>query len=198
MNADTGARPSKIKWLVVGGLLAAAGYVLFQTRRQVVPALNALEAWVSEAGMLGPIILILVIGVWLALLLPAPLVLGIAGTAYAHNPLLAVLVSLLGVGLAQCSGFLLTRFYLRESVSNKLGHRVWFQKLSQTVDKNGARGVFVIRILPVFPNTLCNYALGLTNISFGPYILASMAGSLPLVTVLVLGTSGFIYLMEST
>ena len=73
-----------------------------------------------------------------------------------------------------------------------------FQKLSQTVDKNGARGVFVIRILPVFPNTLCNYALGLTNISFGPYILASMAGSLPLVTVLVLGTSGFIYLMEST
>lgn len=198
MNADTGARPSKIKWLVVGCLLAAAGYVLFQTRRQVVPALNALEAWVSEAGMLGPIILILVIGVWLALLLPAPLVLGIAGTAYAHNPLLAVLVSLLGVGLAQCSGFLLTRFYLRESVSNKLGHRVWFQKLSQTVDKNGARGVFVIRILPVFPNTLCNYALGLTNISFGPYILASMAGSLPLVTVLVLGTSGFIYLMEST
>ena len=117
MNADTGARPSKIKWLVVGCLLAAAGYVLFQTRRQVVPALNALEAWVSEAGMLGPIILILVIGVWLALLLPAPLVLGIAGTAYAHNPLLAVLVSLLGVGLAQCSGFLLTRFYLRESVS---------------------------------------------------------------------------------
>ena len=198
MNADMGARPSKIKWLVVGGLLAAAGYVLFHMRRQVVPALNALEAWVSEAGMLGPIILILVIGVWLALLLPAPLVLGIAGTAYAHNPLLAVLVSLLGVGLAQCSGFLLTRFYLRESVSKKLGHRVWFQKLSQTVDKNGARGVFVIRILPVFPNTLCNYALGLTNISFGPYILASLAGSLPLVTVLVLGTSGFIYLMEST
>ena len=198
MNADTGARPSKIKWLVVGCLLAAAGYVLFQTRRQVVPALNALEAWVSEAGMLGPIILILVIGVWLALLLPAPLVLGIAGTAYAHNPLLAVLVSLLGVGLAQCSGFLLTRFYLRESVSNKLGHRVWFQKLSQTVDKSGARGVFVIRILPVFPNTLCNYALGLTNIAFGPYLLASMAGSLPLVTVLVLGTSGFIHLMEST
>jgi len=198
MNADMGARPSKIKWLVVGCLLAAAGYVLFHMRRQVVPALNALEAWVSEAGMLGPIILILVIGVWLALLLPAPLVLGIAGTAYAHNPLLAVLVSLLGVGLAQCSGFLLTRFYLRESVSKKLGHRVWFQKLSQTVDKNGARGVFVIRILPVFPNTLCNYALGLTNISFGPYILASLAGSLPLVTVLVLGTSGFIYLMEST
>jgi uncharacterized membrane protein YdjX (TVP38/TMEM64 family) len=198
MNADTGARPSKIKWLVVGCLLAATGYLLFQMRRQVVPALNALEAWVSQAGMLGPILLILVIGVWLALLLPAPLVLGIAGTAYAHNPLLAVLVSSLGVGVAQCSGFLLTRFYLRESVSNKLGHRVWFQKLSQTVDKSGARGVFVIRILPVFPNTLCNYALGLTNIAFGPYLLASVAGSLPLVTVLVLGTSGLIHLMEST
>ena len=41
MNADTGARPSKIKWLVVGCLLAAAGYVLFQTRRQVVPAITA-------------------------------------------------------------------------------------------------------------------------------------------------------------
>lgn len=198
MDANKGARPSKIKWLVLGSLLAAAGYILFQMRRKVVPALNALETWVSEAGMLGPVILILVIGVWLALLLPAPLVLGIAGTAYAHNPILAVMVSLLGVGVAQCTGFLLTRFYLRESVYGKLGHRVLFQKLSQTVDKSGARGVFVIRLLPVFPNTLCNYALGLTNVSFGPYLLASVAGSLPLVTVLVLGTSGFIHLMEST
>ena len=197
MDANTGARPSKIKWLVLGCLLAATGYLLFQMRRQVVPALNILETWVSQAGILAPVILILVIGVWLVLLLPAPLVLGIAGTAYAHNPLLAVLISLVGVGVAQCTGFLLTRFYLRESVYNKLGHRVWYQKLSQTVDKNGARGVLIIRLLPFFPNTLCNYALGLTNISFGPYLLASLAGSLPLVTVLVLGTSGFIHLLES-
>ena len=198
MDAQTRGKPSKIKWLMIGCLLVVAGYVLYHMRRQVVPALNALEAWVAEAGVMGPIVLILVIGVWLALLLPAPLVLGLTGTAYAHNPLLAIMVSALGVGLAQCTGFLLTRFYLRDTVSQKLGHQAWFRKLSDTVEKNGARGVFIIRILPVFPNILCNYSLGLTNISFGPYILASVAGSLPLVTVLVLGTSGFIYLMEGS
>ena len=99
-------------------------------------------------------------------------------------------------GPAVIVSFFLARFWVRDAVLGRIGHRVWFQKLAQQVEKKGAKGVFVVRILPVFPNTLCNYAFGLTKIPLVPYLLASWAGSLPLVTVLVLGTSGFIQFME--
>jgi uncharacterized membrane protein YdjX (TVP38/TMEM64 family) len=188
--------PRKKTWLWMVPLLAIAGVVIFQMRRQIVPTLNALETLVGQAGYFGPVLLVLVMGLWLTLLLPAPLILGLAGTVYAHSPFLAVLVSSMGVALAQCSAFILARFYFRQAVLNKLGHQLWFRKLDEQVEEKGAKGVVLIRVLPVFPNTLCNYAFGLTKISFGPYILASWAGSLPLVTVLVLGTSGFIQFME--
>jgi uncharacterized membrane protein YdjX (TVP38/TMEM64 family) len=188
--------PRKKTWLWAVPSLLIAAVVVFQMRRQIVPALNAVEVMVGKAGIFGPILLVLVIGLWLTFLLPAPLILGLAGTVYAHSPVLAVVVSSLGVGVAQCAAFILARFYFRKAVLGKLGHQPWFRKLDQKVDEKGAKGVFVIRILPVFPNTLCNYAFGLTKIRFGPYLLASWAGSLPLVTLLVLGTSGFILFLE--
>ena len=196
MTADTMGIPRKTSYRFYIPILIIIAVVMFQMRNQVIPTLNALEGLVAQAGIFGPIILVLVIGVWLTLLLPGPLILGLAGTAYAHSPLLAILLSSLGVSLAQCMVFLLARFWVRDAVLGRIGHRVWFQKLAQQVEKKGAKGVFVVRILPVFPNTLCNYAFGLTKIPLVPYLLASWAGSLPLVTVLVLGTSGFIQFME--
>ena len=47
--------------------------------------------------------------------------------------------------------------------------------------------VLLLRLSPVFPFTVLNYALGLTRIGFWPAVLASWLGMLP-------GTILFIYL----
>jgi uncharacterized membrane protein YdjX (TVP38/TMEM64 family) len=39
--------------------------------------------------------------------------------------------------------------------------------------------VFLTRLSPVFPFTLLNYLLGLTNVTTAAYVLANLAGMLP-------------------
>jgi uncharacterized membrane protein YdjX (TVP38/TMEM64 family) len=44
----------------------------------------------------------------------------------------------------------------------------------------GWRMVAVLRLVPVIPHSLTNYALGLTGVRLGPYALGSLLGQLPL------------------
>jgi uncharacterized membrane protein YdjX (TVP38/TMEM64 family) len=39
--------------------------------------------------------------------------------------------------------------------------------------------IVLLRLSPVFPFNFLNYALGLTNVSFGKYAFASLIGMLP-------------------
>lgn len=186
----------KARWLWMLALAVGALALLLSLRSQIAPALETLEALVRQAGALGPFILVLATAAWITMLLPGPLILGLSSTIYAHDPVLAITISSLGIALAQGTAFLLARFSMRRAVLDKLGHQPWFSWLDRKVEEKGAKGVFVIRMLPVFPNTLANYGFGLTKIAFWPYLLASWAGSLPLIALMVLGTTGLIQVLK--
>ncbi|HEX3883289.1 MAG TPA: VTT domain-containing protein [Stellaceae bacterium] len=48
------------------------------------------------------------------------------------------------------------------------------------VERGGWRAVAMIRLIPVIPHSLTNYALGLTRLGLVPYALGSFLGQLPL------------------
>lgn len=47
-------------------------------------------------------------------------------------------------------------------------------------ERGGWRAVAALRLIPVFPHSLANYALGLTRIGFWPYAIGSLLGQLPM------------------
>jgi len=47
-------------------------------------------------------------------------------------------------------------------------------------ERGGWRAVTALRLIPVIPHSLSNYALGLTRIRLGPYALGSFLGQLPM------------------
>jgi len=58
-------------------------------------------------------------------------------------------------------------------------------------ERGGWRAVATLRIIPVIPHTLSNYALGLTRIDLGAYALGSLLGQLPMtVTCAAAGAAG--------
>ncbi len=182
-------------WFLLG--LAAAAVVLFLMRGQVAPMLAWLEQAVARAGPWGPPLFVLATAGWATLLLPGPLILALAGTLYSHQPLLAVAVVSGGFTVSQAVAFQLARTLFRDRVVNTVGEKPWFQWLEQRVEQGGARAVFFIRCLPFFPNSLANYGFGLTRVSFWPYLLASWAGTLPLLFIYILGTAGFVHLLRA-
>jgi uncharacterized membrane protein YdjX (TVP38/TMEM64 family) len=59
------------------------------------------------------------------------------------------------------------------------------------VECGGWRAVALLRLIPIMPHSLANYALGLTRIPLGTYAFGSLIGQLPMTIVYVdLGAAG--------
>ena len=52
--------------------------------------------------------------------------------------------------------------------------------LLQRAERGGWRMVAVVRLVPIIPHSLTNYALGLTRVRLGAYAIGSLLGQLPL------------------
>lgn len=191
-NAD---RTLSLALYVFFGVAVLASGVFF--RDSLIAALYSLETTVERLDYWGPILVTLVASLWAVLCLPGPVILGFIGTVYSNSPWLGLFIAVLADSVAEVVGFLVARHFGREPVSRWLEKKPWFQWLEEQAHTRGAYGVFVIRMMPFFPNSLANYALGLSALRFWPYIIASILGSIPNLAVYIFGTAGAIHLVRT-
>jgi uncharacterized membrane protein YdjX (TVP38/TMEM64 family) len=66
-----------------------------------------------------------------------------------------------------------------------------FGPILRRAEDGGWRSVAALRLIPVVPHSLANYALGVTRLPIGQYALGSLLGQLPMTVAYVeLGTAG--------
>jgi uncharacterized membrane protein YdjX (TVP38/TMEM64 family)/rhodanese-related sulfurtransferase len=135
----------------------------------------ALEAWVRDAGPVAPLLFILIYALATVLFLPGS-VLTLAGGAL-FGPILGTFYNLTGATLGATLAFLIARYLAADWVANKTGGRV--KQLINGVEGEGWRFVAFVRLVPLFPFNLLNYALGLTRLRLLHYILATCLFMLP-------------------
>lgn len=135
----------------------------------------ALEAWVTSAGVAGPLLFMGLYALATVFFLPGS-VLTLAGGAL-FGPVWGTLWSLTGAALGAALAFLVARHLGAEWVERRAGPRLI--RLSDRVAAEGWRFVAFVRLVPLFPFNLLNYALGLTRIRFPAYLLASWVFMLP-------------------
>jgi uncharacterized membrane protein YdjX (TVP38/TMEM64 family) len=144
--------------------------------REALGQLPHFVAWVDGLGAWGPAVFILgyavaVIGLvsGAALTLAGGAIFGLAeGTAYVF----------VGATLGASGAFLVARHLARGLVERRVQGDPRFAAIDHAVGREGRRIVFLLRLVPFLPFVLLNYALGLTRVRFGDYVLAS-AGMLP-------------------
>ena len=135
----------------------------------------ALQAWVEGAGAAGPVLFMGLYAVATVLFLPGA-VLTLAGGAL-FGPLWGTLWNLTGATVGAALAFLIARHLGADWVARRAGPRL--QRLNEGVASEGWRFVAFVRLVPLFPFNLLNYALGLTRISFVTYLLATWVFMLP-------------------
>ena len=144
---------------------------------------NTLQ-WVNGLGALGGVVFIgIYILATLAFLPAAVLTLG-AGVIF--GVIWGSLYVFIGATLGAVAAFLVGRYVARGWVKEKISSYKKFANIDQAVSKEGLKIVFLIRLSPLFPFNLLNYALGVTSVSFKDYFLASF-GMIP-------GTIMYVYL----
>lgn len=155
--------------------------VLFPVNRW---ALDLIE-WVRGSGALGTIIFSLVYVLATVLMLPGSVL--TAGAGFIYGPLRGLLlISPVSVGAALLA-FLVGRFVARDWVARRVKKNPKFAAIDEAVGEKGLKIVILLRLSPVLPFNLLNYALALTSVRLRDYLLGSFIGMLP-------GTFLYVYL----
>ncbi len=134
-----------------------------------------LESWVKDAGAAAPVVYILIYALGTLFFLPGSILTLTGGALF--GPVIGVIVNLSGATLGALGSFLVARYLAHDWVENRTGGRI--KTLMDGVEKEGWRFVAFVRLVPLFPFNLLNYALGLTSIKLLHYVVATCVFMLP-------------------
>lgn len=153
--------------------LAAAMVAIYPLRNAI--DVDALERTVGNAGAWGPLLFMALYALGTVVSFPGAL-LTLAGGAL-FGPALGAFYALTGATIGATAAFAIARYVASDWVARRAGGRT--RQLIDGVEKEGWRFVAFVRLVPLFPFNLVNYALGLTRIRMLEYAVASYLFMLP-------------------
>lgn len=131
-------------------------------------AVAHLHAW----GPWAPLAYIGLYALVVILMLPAwPLTIA-AGAIFGFW--LGCVTAFLGAVAGSCGAFFLARHGVRGRIVRRFGRSPRFAALDLAINREGRRIVFLLRMSPLVPFNVVNYLLGLTNLRFRDYLIASV------------------------
>ncbi len=136
----------------------------------------AFREWVESLGPTGWILFTLIYAAAVFFLIPGSLLTLAAGVAFG---LWGFPIVVSGATLGACMAFLAGRYLFRERVSRLFETRPRLRAVDGAIGREGWRIVALLRLSPVVPFSLQNWALGGTQVSLPAYFLATLFGIMP-------------------
>jgi len=175
LEAGNGTRPHGVPiGRIAIGVVALAALVI--GGRVLGAYLPAFAAWVDGLGVWGPIVFIVGYAVAAVAFVPGSILTLAAGAIFGLWR--GVIYVFIAATLGASAAFLVSRHLARSAVERRLAGNPRFAAIDRAVGAQGRKIVFLLRLSPVFPFNLLNYALGLTQVRFVDYLIAS-AGMIP-------------------
>jgi uncharacterized membrane protein YdjX (TVP38/TMEM64 family)/rhodanese-related sulfurtransferase len=159
--------------LLVGLAIVAGVSWLAVYRGQLDPVL--VENAIRSLGAWGPAAHVALFALGTVLFAPGALFALAGGVLF--GPVWGTLLNLAGATLGASAAFLVARYMAADWVREKAGARLG--RLIKGVEAEGWRFVALMRLVPLVPFNLLNYALGLTRIPIASYVLASLVCMAP-------------------
>jgi uncharacterized membrane protein YdjX (TVP38/TMEM64 family) len=132
--------------------------------------------WVNGLGLWGPIVFIIGYALATVAFVPGSLLTLAAGAIFglARGTLFVFIAATIGASGA----FLVARYLVRKAIERRIESRPNFAAIDRAVGREGLKIVTLLRLSPIVPFNLLNYALGLTRVRFIDYLIACL-GMLP-------------------
>ncbi|GAM24424.1 hypothetical protein SAMD00019534_075990 [Acytostelium subglobosum LB1] len=166
--------------LVIVGICLAVFVFKLQTH------LDVLQTMVDKFGIVpGGLIFVAIFICLILFLVPVTIPTILAGIIFKlwFGILFVWCSSMLGATIA----FLLGKYVFRDSIQKKIEKNKKLQAIDQAIGQEGWKIVLLLRLTPIVPEAILNYALAVTNVNYIPYIICTGIGLVP-------GVSFFIYM----
>ncbi len=154
--------------VLLGGIVLA---VIYRDAIDITVIQNQIE----QSGVLAPLIFMLIYILATVFFLPGSMMTLVGGALF--GPVMGVFYNLTAATIGAVLAFLAARYLASDWVARKSAGRL--KELVNGVEQEGWRFVAFVRLVPLFPFNLLNYALGLTRIRLLDYTLATYICMLP-------------------
>ena len=159
---------------LIVGAVAGVGLFLWRNRAWLHPSF--LRGWIGRFGIWAPLVYVLLYALNTVTLLPPIGVLSLtAGLAF--GPVVGFVAILAGAMIGSTATFFIARRLGRRFVERRLRGR--FRSLDEALGKRGFATCLFLRLVPLVPYELLNYAPGLSQVRFRDYGLATFLGLIP-------------------
>jgi uncharacterized membrane protein YdjX (TVP38/TMEM64 family) len=130
-----------------------------------------------HAGVLGALCFVLAYSVGALLFVPSAMFTFVAG--FTFGAWRGTLIGIPGIASSSFAVFLLSQTLLRRPVESWLLQDPRLFAVDRLLARFGARSVVLLRLSPLSPFSVLNYAFGLTGIPRRQYFLATCIGTIP-------------------
>lgn len=175
--AESPPAPTRRSWLRTAllGLVGLAGLILLG--RWAGGIIPPVMAWIDANREWAMVAYVGVYAVAAVAWIPGSILTLSSGALF--GPLRGTAFTIVGATLGASLAFLIARHLARDAIARRVGQSERMAAVDRAIGREGWKVVFLIRLSPVFPFNLLNYALGLTRVSFWPYVAASAVGMIP-------------------
>lgn len=164
----SGAARRHLSVKVAALAVIVAAVVMLARNRELFQA-TAIQSALTRFGVFGPIVFIAIYAIATVAFVPGS-ILTLAGGAI-FGPVFGAIWNLIGATLGATGAFLIARYLAGDWVARRAGGRL--AAIIGGVEEEGWRFVAFVRLAPIFPFNLVNYAFGLTRVSLAEYVIAS-------------------------
>ncbi len=160
--------------LIAAMIVVPVVAVMLFDLRQV---MHRLLMGISGLGVIGPIVFTGLYILACVLLIPGSILTLGAGVVF--GVITGSIAVSIGSTLGATCAFLIGRYLARDLVASRIAGDEKFKAIDEAVGREGWKIVLLLRLSPVFPFNLLNYALGLTKVSLRHYLVSSWLGMMP-------------------
>ncbi len=172
-DASPARPPASWLRLAVGVVMVL---LLVTFRRELAASVPRFTEWVDGMGVWGPVVFMLGYAIATVAFVPGSLLTLAAGAIFGIAQ--GLLLVFVGASVGATAAFFLARTVARSAIEQKLENNSRFAAVDRAVEREGLKIVMLLRLSPVFPFNMLNYALGLTRVRPRDYMIACL-GMLP-------------------
>ena len=163
------SRKTVLRIIVVAAVAAGVAWVVVNLD------IGALEAWVLGFGIWAPLVFIALYAVAAPLGAPGSALTLAGGVLF--GPVLGTIYNLVGATIGATLAFLISRYIAADWVAARA--KGILGRVIAGIEAEGWRFVVFVRLVPLFPYNVLNYALGATRIKLSHYVIASFVAMAP-------------------
>jgi uncharacterized membrane protein YdjX (TVP38/TMEM64 family) len=144
---------------------------------------DEIQRWVKQFGILGPIVLILAMAFQMFLLI-VPNILLFAIAIVCYGPVWGPLICLIGVFCSSSLGYFIGKKLGSKAIDRFVSQRIQ-DRIQVIIERYGIKAVVIFRLSTISADSL-GFIAGILEMNYRKYILATMCGVAPLITLVAI------------